>query len=104
MRRFATLAILLVTSGFGAFAQAQNARFDELYAQMQVTPDSPERLQLCDEAVRIIVAYMPYEYPVHRIYTDMAQPWLHGYRRPPFWLGWWAYIDIDAAEQAKAIR
>jgi ABC-type transport system substrate-binding protein len=83
-------------------ARFRNARFDELYSRMQVMPDGPERLELFDQAVRIIVAYMPYKYHVHRIYTDLAQPWLHGYRRPPFWNTWWQYVDIDAAEQAKA--
>jgi ABC-type transport system substrate-binding protein len=85
-------------------ARFRNARFDDLFAQMQVMPDSPERLQLFDEAIRIIVAYMPYKYHVHRIYTDLAQPWLHGYRRPPFWNTWWQYVDIDATEQAKALK
>jgi ABC-type transport system substrate-binding protein len=85
-------------------ARFRNARFDEIYGRMQVIPDSAERLQLFDEAVRIIVAYMPYKYHVHRILTDLAQPWLHGYRRPPFWNTWWQYVDIDAAEQAKAIQ
>ncbi len=85
-------------------ARFRNARFDEIYSRMQVIPDGPERLELFDQAVRIIVAYMPYKYSVHRILTDLAQPWLHGYRRPPFWNTWWQYVDIDAAEQAKAIQ
>jgi ABC-type transport system substrate-binding protein len=93
-----------VHKGGQNLARFRNARFDEIYGRMQVIPDGPERLKLFDEAVRIIVAYMPYKYHVHRIHTDLAQPWLHGYRRPPFWNTWWQYVDIDAAEQAKVIR
>lgn len=93
-----------VHKGGQNLARFRNARFDEIYGRMQVIPDGPERLQLFEEAVRIIVAYMPYKYHVHRIHTDLAQPWLHGYRRPPFWNTWWLYVDIDAAEQARAIR
>jgi hypothetical protein len=41
---------------------------------------------------------------VHRIHTDLAWPWLIGYRRPPYWNDWWSYVDIDTAEQAKATK
>ena len=67
-------------------------------------PDGPERLQLFDEAKRLLIAYAPYKWGVHRIYTDIAQPWLHGYRRPPYWTDWWQYVDIDAEAQTKAIQ
>ncbi|MGB3429608.1 MAG: bicyclomycin resistance protein, partial [Burkholderiaceae bacterium] len=62
-----------------------------------------ERLGVFREAVRLMVAYMPYKFHVHRILTDLTQPWLHGYRRAPYWLTWWQYVDIDTAEQAKAM-
>jgi ABC-type transport system substrate-binding protein len=83
-------------------ARFQNKRFDALYERMQVLPDGPERLQLFDEAVRMIVAYMPYKYHVHRIHTDLAQPWVHGYRRPPYWNTWWQFVDVDGVARAKA--
>jgi hypothetical protein len=50
-----------------------------------------------------MLAYMPYKFHVHRIHTDLAHPWLIGYRRPPYWNTWWHYVDIDAAAQAKAV-
>lgn len=83
-------------------ARFRSARFDELYARMQIIPDGPERAALFEEAVRIIVAYMPYKYHVHRIFTDLAHPWLHGYRRPPFSLNWWQFVDIDTESQVAA--
>jgi ABC-type transport system substrate-binding protein len=83
-------------------ARFRDERFDRLYARMQVMPDGPERLALFDEALKIMLAYKPYKYHVHRIHTDLAHAWLHGYRRPPYWNTWWQYVDIDAAAQARA--
>ncbi|MEO8186292.1 MAG: ABC transporter substrate-binding protein [Burkholderiaceae bacterium] len=82
----------------------KNAEFDAIYNKMRELPDGPERLQLFDQAKRLLIAYAPYKWGVHRIYTDIAHSWLHGYRRPPYWTDWWQYIDIDAEAQAKAIQ
>jgi ABC-type transport system substrate-binding protein len=83
-------------------ARFKNARFDELYGRMQVLPDGPERLALFEEAKRILLAYMPYKFGVHRILTDLAHPWVHGYRRPPYWNTWWHYVDVDNEQRSKA--
>jgi len=85
-------------------ARFSNKEFDRLYERMQVIPDGAEREQLFFEGKRMLAAYAPYRTGVHRIYTDLAWPWLTGYRRPPYWLAWWAYVDIDAEQQAKAIK
>lgn len=83
-------------------ARFRHPRFDEIHAQMNVMPDGPERLALIAEASRIATAYMPYKFHTHRIFTDLAQPWLTGYRRPPVWNTWWQYVDVDADAQARA--
>ena len=83
-------------------ARFRNAQFDAIYNRMRVLPDGPERLELFTEAKRIAVAYAPYKSSVHRILTDLIQPWVYGYRRPPYWQHWWQYVDIDAEAQAKA--
>ena len=83
-------------------ARFRNAQFDAIYNRMRVLPDGPERLELFTEAKRIAVAYAPYKSSVHRIVTDLMQPWVYGYRRPPYWQHWWQYVDIDAEAQAKA--
>ena len=59
--------------------------------------DGPERLALMQKGVKIMVAYMPYKFSTHRILTDMAQPWLLGYRRHPSAREFWKYVDIDTA-------
>ena len=57
------------------------------------------------EATRLLVAYMPYKFHLHRIQQDLAQPWLIGYRRHPFTTRAWAYLDIDngAHERPQAL-
>jgi ABC-type transport system substrate-binding protein len=85
-------------------ARFKNAEFDAIYDKMRLLPDGPERLQLFDEAKRLLIAYAPYKWGVHRIFTDIAQPWLHGYRRGAYWSDWWQYVDIDAEAQTKALQ
>jgi len=71
--------------------------FDALYERMQSLPDGPERAELMRRAKRIATAYAPYKSHLHRLVTDMAQPWVLGYRRPVFWYRWWHYVDVDVA-------
>jgi len=86
-------------SGTANLPRFKNARFDALYDRMQALPDGPEREALFKEAKRIAVAYMPYKSHVHRIVTDIEQPWMSGFRRPLFWNDFWQFIDIDPAKQ-----
>jgi ABC-type transport system substrate-binding protein len=83
-------------------ARFNNKEFDAIYQRMSVIEDGPERERLFFEGKRVLAAYAPYNNGVHRILTDLAWPWLNGYKRPPYWLGWWQYVDIDAAAQARA--
>jgi len=80
--------------------QTNDARFslsayDRLYERSRVMPDGPERLALLNEANRLLAAYLPYKFHVHRIQNDLVQPWLLGYLRQPFTRRWWDRIDID---------
>ncbi len=93
-----------VHKGGQNLARFSNKQFDALYDRMSVIPDGPERQQLFYEGKRMLAVYAPYFHGVHRILTDLAWPWLAGYRRPPYWLTWWQYVDINAKEQAKAIK
>ena len=85
-------------------ARFSNKQFDEIYRRLQELPQGPEREQLFFEGKRLLAAYAPYRHHVHRILTDLGWPWVSGYRRPPYWLTWWQYVDIDVEQQAKAIR
>jgi len=79
------------------FARFKLPAFDAIYDRMMVLPDGPERDALFLEAKRISVAYAPYKYQVHRIYTDLTHARVVGYRRPVFWQDWWQYVDIDGS-------
>jgi ABC-type transport system substrate-binding protein len=82
-------------------ARFKNARMDEIYDQLSVMPDSPERKALFHEMKRLAVVYAPYKTHVHRFVNDMAYPWVLGYRRPLFWQDYWQYLDIDHSKQPR---
>ncbi|MDP1650215.1 MAG: ABC transporter substrate-binding protein [Rubrivivax sp.] len=82
--------------------QANHARFDlpaynRLYEQQRQMPDSPERRAVMAQAARLMVAYMPYKIHVHRVWTDLAHPWVLGYHRNLNVRDFWKYVDIDPA-------
>ena len=89
--------------------QSNHARFDlpeynRLFQVQRSLPDGPERLEVMKRMKEIMVAYMPYKAHVHRIWTDLAQPWVVGYHRNVFLREYWRYVDIDLAEKARRSR
>ncbi len=80
--------------------QANHARFNlpafnKLYEQQRGMPDGPERDAVVQAAAKLMVAYMPYKVHVHRIFTDLTQPWVVGYHRNIFVREFWKYVDVD---------
>ncbi len=69
--------------------------FDRLYERQKVMPDVPERAAVMRDAQRLMIAYMPLKAHVHRVHTDLAQPWVIGYHRNPFLYAWWHYVDVN---------
>jgi ABC-type transport system substrate-binding protein len=96
--------------GYGpAKGQADHARFDlpeynRLYDLQRTLPDGPERHDVLTRMKELTVAYMPYKGHVHRIWTDLAQPWVVGYHRNVFVHEFWRFVDIDLAEKARRSR
>ena len=84
-------------------ARFRMPEFDRIYETMKKLPDGPERLSLFRQANKLLIAYAPYKFHVHRIHSDLMHPWVHGYRRPPFWSEWWHYVDVDEEMRAKAL-
>jgi len=89
--------------------QANHARFDlpeynRLFDLQRRLPDGPERMQVMTEMKKIMVSYMPYKAHTHRIWTDLAHPWVVGFHRNVFLREWWRYIDIDPAERARRLK
>jgi ABC-type transport system substrate-binding protein len=99
----------LVLGDGASKGQANHARFDlaeynRLFQRQRVLPDGPERLDVIRRMKEILVAYMPYKAHVHRIWTDLAHPWVVGYHRNVFVRQFWRYVDIDLAEKARRTR
>ncbi|HEU0200078.1 MAG TPA: bicyclomycin resistance protein, partial [Burkholderiaceae bacterium] len=90
--------------GEGNFARFEHPAYDVLYERQHVMPDGPERLVTMQQAVKYLLAYMPYKFHVHPIINDLMHPWLTGFRRHAFKRDFWKYVDIDAAAQARAAR
>jgi len=78
--------------------------YNRLFQRQRVLPDGPERLAVIRRIKEITVATMPYDAHVHRIRTDLAQPWVVGYHRNVFLREYWRYVDIDLAEKARRLR
>jgi ABC-type transport system substrate-binding protein len=83
------------SSGGANLARFKLPEFDALYNRMSALPNGPERDALFLQVKRLSTVYAPYKQHAHRIYTDMAQPWFIGYRRPLFWSRWWHLVDVD---------
>jgi len=45
---------------------------------------------------------MPYKVEVHRIYTDITQPWVLGYDKNLYQRDFYTFVDIDTDALAKA--
>jgi ABC-type transport system substrate-binding protein len=96
--------------GYGpSKGQANHARFDlaeynRLYELQKRMPDGPERLEVMRRAKEIMVAYMPYKVHAHRIFTDLAQPWVVGYHRNIFLREFWKFVDVDMAEKERRAK
>jgi ABC-type transport system substrate-binding protein len=90
---------------YGPAAGGQNLsrfkdpEFDAIYRRLQSLPDGPERLALMHDALKILTAYMPQKYNVHRIVTWLSQPWLLGLRAPLYGNQFWQYVDIDESKR-----
>ena len=82
-------------------ARFRNPQFDKLYEQQSLMEDGPQRDAVIQQAVKIMIAYMPYKVRVHRIGTDLMQPWLIGYKRNPNAREFWRYVDIDTTRLPK---
>ncbi|MBC7729490.1 MAG: bicyclomycin resistance protein [Microbacteriaceae bacterium] len=83
------------SAGSANLSRFRLPEYDVLYNRMSALPNGPERDALFLQAKRLSAVYAPYKQHVHRVYTDMTQPWLIGYRRPLFGNRWWHLVDID---------
>jgi ABC-type transport system substrate-binding protein len=81
--------------GGANLARLRLPAFDALYEGLDELPDGPEREVLFLQAKKLTVAYMAYKVRWHRLACELAQPWVHGYRRNPFRFDWYQWVDIE---------
>ena len=90
--------------GGGNLARFKLPAFDSIYRRMGVLPDGPERDALFTEAIKLITAYMPYKMHVHRVYLDVNQPWITGWRQAAFRNESWQFVEVDGAMRDRLSR
>jgi ABC-type transport system substrate-binding protein len=78
--------------------------FDALYSRIKLLPDGPERAALFIEASKLVTAYMPYRIQVHRVYTDLTQPWITGWREAFFRRESWQFVEVDPKMRERLTR
>lgn len=88
----------------GNHARFDLGEFNHLYDLQKSLPDGPERFAVMPESKELLIAYMPYKVHVHRLWTDLAQPWVVGYHRNVFLCELWKFVDIDLAEKAQRAK
>jgi ABC-type transport system substrate-binding protein len=71
-------------------------KYDALYKESQLMPDSPQRNQLFERMARQFEADTPWRLGVAPYRSMLAQPRVVGYKAHPVLLGEWIYVDIDA--------
>jgi peptide/nickel transport system substrate-binding protein len=90
------------SAGQANHARFSSAEFDRLYDTARLQPHGPERLAAYREMTRLFLVYAPWRLGVHRILTDLSQPWAIGFNRHSMLGGFWKYIDIDNTKLEKS--
>ena len=73
--------------------------FDKLYEQSRLMQPSPERNKLYVEMARLVAAYAPWIPNVHRLRSDVVQPWVIGYKKHPILNAPWLFMDVDESKR-----
>ncbi len=90
--------------GSADLARFKLPAFDAIYARLSVMPDGPERAALFLEASKLVTAYMPYRIHVHRVNTDLTQPWITGWREALFRRESWQFVEVDPGMRERLTR
>jgi ABC-type transport system substrate-binding protein len=90
----------------GSIGQTNYAMFDlpeynALYERSKLMPDGPERNALYTRMVKLIMVYVPWMVETWKAQNIVLQPWLLNYKKHPFGLEGWQYLDIDLERQSR---
>jgi len=93
----------------GSIGQANYAMFDlpefnALYERARRMPPGPERDALYTRMVKLVLVYVPWMVETYKAQTVLVQPWLLNYKKHPFAIEPWKYLDVDPARRAAERR
>jgi hypothetical protein len=67
-------------------------------------PPGPERDALYTRMVKLVLVYVPWMVETNKAQTVLYQPWLLNYKKHPFAIEPWKYLDVDLARRAGERR
>jgi oligopeptide transport system substrate-binding protein len=93
----------------GSIGQANYAMFDlpgynALYEKAKRLPPGAERDALYTRMVKLVLAYAPWMVETYKAQSVLMQPWLLDYKKHPFMIEPWKYLDIDLARERRDRR
>ncbi|MGB8337597.1 MAG: ABC transporter substrate-binding protein [Burkholderiales bacterium] len=94
---------LLTTTSIdqGNYARFSLPEYDKLYEQAAGMPDSLERQKLYQRMVNLMLVYAPWKLQAVMQRSQLAHPWVIGYKKHPFMHHGWRYVDIDLQKKAR---
>lgn len=71
--------------------------FDRAFEESRLLPNGPEREAKFEQMNRIVAAYQPVILGVTRMYNELTQPYVVGFKRHPIYSigGFWRYVDVN---------
>ena len=82
-------------SGTNNLERFRLPEYDRLYERSKLLPDGPERNALYLQMTRLLLAYAPMKLGINRMWNDLLQPWVFGYRKHPVMRRFWSYLDVE---------
>jgi oligopeptide transport system substrate-binding protein len=91
-------------AGQANYSRFSLAQFDRMYEKTAAMPDSPERNALYRQMSNLVLVYGSWRMSVHRLQNHLLHPWVAGYKKHPFVISNWRYLDVDVAKREAAVR
>lgn len=73
----------------------KNEEYDELYRKMAVMRDSPERQELIDRMVEILIEDVPCIFLTHRVSYVLQYPWIRNFKPHEMATNTFKYLKVD---------
>ena len=90
--------------GGANYTRFSRPEFDALYERIKVMPDTPARTELYRQMVHILWVYNPWRVNTLKQGSIAIQPWVIGYKKHPFGLEPFRYLDIDTSKLPANLR